>query len=314
MSFEMLAPSSREEWLSIRRETIGASEVASLLGIHPWKTAFQLYAEKSGLLAPDTEENGAMRRGRLLEDVAVRMLREERPEWSVTANTIPGGLIYRDVDIGLSCTPDTFLVAPGREGRGVGQIKSVHAKSFRESWRNADGEIEPPLYVAVQALQEAFLTGAKWAVAIALVIDFGIDLHVVEVPMHVGMTNKLREASLDFWDRVKEKRPPDIAFDRDSGVVRALFATDTGETIDLSGNNRVMEILSLRDALKAREADGSAAEKERKALDAEIIAMLGGAAYGRLGDGRLISAKTINRKSYTVAASSYRSVSVRSAA
>lgn len=43
------------EWLEWRRHGIGASESAALLGVCPYKTAFQLYKEKSGAGAEDTE-------------------------------------------------------------------------------------------------------------------------------------------------------------------------------------------------------------------------------------------------------------------
>ena len=34
---------SREEWLAARNEGIGASEVASVLGLNPWETPYQLW-------------------------------------------------------------------------------------------------------------------------------------------------------------------------------------------------------------------------------------------------------------------------------
>ena len=40
---------TREEWLQSRRSCIGASEVAVVLGVHPWKSAYTLWAEKAGI-------------------------------------------------------------------------------------------------------------------------------------------------------------------------------------------------------------------------------------------------------------------------
>jgi putative phage-type endonuclease len=105
---ERFRPASREEWLSLRKNTIGASEVAALLGVHPWLTAYELWARKSGLI-PEIKETPAVRRGRHLEAVAIEFLREERPEWIIEANQIPGGHFYVDRDMGLSCTPDAFV-------------------------------------------------------------------------------------------------------------------------------------------------------------------------------------------------------------
>ena len=63
--------------------------------MHDYLTPFELWARKSGLVTADVADNPAMRRGRLLEPVALQMLKEERPEWTVEPNPIPGGVIFR---------------------------------------------------------------------------------------------------------------------------------------------------------------------------------------------------------------------------
>lgn len=51
------------EWLEWRKKGIGGSDVAAILGISPWKTAFRLWQEHRGLVKNDYKENFAMRRG-----------------------------------------------------------------------------------------------------------------------------------------------------------------------------------------------------------------------------------------------------------
>jgi len=58
---------SRDEWLNARKDGIGASEVATLVGVNPWETKLQLWRSKKGLEAPK-EENFAMKAGHYLED------------------------------------------------------------------------------------------------------------------------------------------------------------------------------------------------------------------------------------------------------
>jgi predicted phage-related endonuclease len=38
----------REEWLVLRRKGIGGSDVSAILGINPWKTAMDVWLEKTG--------------------------------------------------------------------------------------------------------------------------------------------------------------------------------------------------------------------------------------------------------------------------
>jgi putative phage-type endonuclease len=62
---------STEEWLSWRRQGIGASDAPVIMGLSPWQKAPDLLRLKTG----QTEErpaNGAMQRGKMLEPVARR--------------------------------------------------------------------------------------------------------------------------------------------------------------------------------------------------------------------------------------------------
>jgi putative phage-type endonuclease len=309
MSIETLAPASREEWLALRTKTIGASEIAAILGVHPYATPYQLWASKSGLLPP-VEETPAMKRGRILESVALDLLREERPDWIVKANPMPGGAFYRDLAAGVSCTPDAFVAAPEKPA-GIAQVKSVQKLVFDKKWKNEDGEVEPPMHVVVQAMQEAALTGAQWACVVALVVDFGIDLHILNIPLHSGIITRLRTDVMNFWRRVAENDPPHPDYGRDGALIAGLYADDDGGTVDLSGNARVAELVAAREALKARESNGTAAAKERKTIDAELVHALGNAACGRLADGRIIEAKTVRRAGFTVEPTSYRAVKIK---
>ena len=56
----------REEWLKLRRNGIGGSDAAAIIGLNPYSSAFQVYCDKVGLL-PETEDNEAMRQGRDFE-------------------------------------------------------------------------------------------------------------------------------------------------------------------------------------------------------------------------------------------------------
>jgi hypothetical protein len=309
---ETITPSSRAEWLLLRKSTIGASEVAALLGVHPWMTPYELWARKSGLMT-DVEETPAMRRGRYLEAVAIEFLREERPDWSVVANPIPGGTFYRDMDAGLSCTPDAFVrkIGPDFGLGGVCQIKSVEPNIFKRTWMNDAGEPRAPLYVAIQDIQEAMLTGASWACVGALVIGHGIDLHIIDIDLHAGIMTRIRKEAADFWRRVRENDPYPPDYGRDSDVIKRLYEDDGGGTIDLSSNERAIGLVTVRESLKQEEANGAEASKARKPIDAELIHILGNATRGTLADGRVIEAKTIRKKGFVTDPTSFRSIKIK---
>ena len=66
----------RESWLQARQGHLTASDMAVIYGVHPFKDELQLQQEKLGLLGPQ-EENLAMKRGRMLEEIAVARWEEE---------------------------------------------------------------------------------------------------------------------------------------------------------------------------------------------------------------------------------------------
>ncbi len=289
VTVEILRPQSREEWLVDRKTTIGASEVAAVLGVHPYITPFQLWARKSGIDS-DGQDNKYMRRGRILEPVVIDLLREERPEWLIAPNSIPGGKFYRDLEAGISCTPDAFI---DEVAFGNCQIKTVDAHIFRNEWM-IDGDVCLPPYVAIQAMQEAHLTGASWC-CVAALVGFDLDLHIIDVPIHAGVIARIKRAAPDFLRRIRENDPPPPDYGRDGETINALYNEDDDSTIDLSGNDRVLTLVARRQAMKEIMGAATEAEKEREIIDAELRMMLGNATRATLTDGRILEAKTVWR-------------------
>lgn len=67
---------NRAEWLTARKEGIGASEVATVIGLNPFETPYQLWRRKIGLDAPK-QENFAMKAGHYLEDAVAQFWHDE---------------------------------------------------------------------------------------------------------------------------------------------------------------------------------------------------------------------------------------------
>lgn len=70
--------STRGEWLKIRMQGIGGSDVGAILGFHPFKTKYQLWLEKTGQIeAPDLSGKVAIQIGNELEDLVAKMFSQE---------------------------------------------------------------------------------------------------------------------------------------------------------------------------------------------------------------------------------------------
>lgn len=67
---------SREEWLELRRKTIGGSDAGAICGLNPYASPYSVYADKLKLIPPK-EDNEAMRQGRDLEEYVAERFTEE---------------------------------------------------------------------------------------------------------------------------------------------------------------------------------------------------------------------------------------------
>lgn len=305
----MHAPSSRAEWLEIRRRFFTASDSPALLGVHPYRTLFDVWCEKTGRLDSDADDDAPqLERGRLMEPIAIAKLRKARPAWTVEANEIgAGGCIIVDESSRMAATLDTFVIDPER-GRGTVQIKSVEPFAFRRSWA-AEGEPQPPIHVAVQTTTEAHLARLPWAAAAALVVGHGIDLHVLDVPLVPALVTRLEDAVGEFWRLVETDTPPaPLDYDRDGDLLRKFGpAGEKGLVRDFHDDAEFCAAAHrYRELTKAKRA----AEKEHYRLGNVLRDRMGEAEVG-LVDGLRITLKLRNRPGFTVPPKSGRELSVR---
>ncbi len=303
---ERFPVTDRASWLARRKDDVTASAIAALLGQHPYITPFQLYAQKTGAVAeegvePRIEANSVslppMMRGTALEPIVPDVLRHLRPAWDVQ----PAGFYYRDPVARIGATPDFFAIDPTREGFGSIQVKTCDQLTLRRSW-TADGVIEPPLFIVMQAIVEAALTGASWCSVAVLATGFNLDLHLIEMPIHAGIMERLKAEVAAFWRGIEAGRPPDVDAKRDGLLLEKLWRGD-GPEVDLSADNEVPILVDEREALSAQKGEAEARLKEIKAL---LLTKVGpDAGIGTLADGRRITVSRVERKGYEVKPSSY---------
>ena len=125
-----------EQQLEMRKSGIGGSDVATILGLNPWRTPLQLWAEKIGKLEPQ-EQNAAMEWGSRLEAAIFQKFDQEHDDYQCSYGS--GTIRHADKKHYLS-TPDGFIYDKiGR--RGVLEVKT----SGQQPWD------EVPIYYMLQA-------------------------------------------------------------------------------------------------------------------------------------------------------------------
>jgi len=280
---ERFVVTDRDSWLALRSLDLTASDIGAAVGIDPYKSRLALYAEKTGLLLPQADNN-AMRRGRWLEAAVLSAIREENPDWEVR----PAGIYLRDPQLRLGATPDA-LAATDQPGVTNIQCKVVNRPSFERDW--AAG---PPLHYQLQTLTEGMLLRADQSLIAALVIDtYSAELYLYPVPRHEAAEARVEAIAIRFWEDVAAGRMPPVDYARDEETIAALYPQSVPEPVlDLSSDNRMPDLLDLRERLKVEQGNAEACLRE---VETEIKAKLGEHERATL-PGWNISWKTQHRK------------------
>ena len=260
---ERFVVTDRDSWLALRSLDLTASDIGAAVGVDPYKSRLALYAEKTGMLMPQADNN-AMRRGRWLESAVLAAIREENPDWEVR----PAGIYLRDPQLRLGATPDA-LAATDQPGVTNIQCKVVNRPSFERDW--AAG---PPLHYQLQTLTEGMLLRADQSLIAALVIDtYSAELYLYPVPRHEAAEARVEAIAIRFWEDVAAGRMPPVDYAHDAETIAALFPQSKPEPVlDLSADNRIHELLLHRGIAKAAIA---VHESELSIIETEIKAKLG---------------------------------------
>lgn len=297
MTVEVFKVTDRASWLALRSQDLTASDIGAAVGVDPYKSRLALYAEKTGLLMPQGDNN-AMRRGRWMEAAVLAAIREERPDWDVS----PSHVYLRDPALRLGATPDAYA-RDDKPGLINVQCKVVNRPSYERDW--VDG---PPMGYMLQTVTEGMLMDARESIVAALVIDtYTADLFLHPLPRHAGAEERIREIAGQFWANVAAGRVPAADETQDAEVVNALYPqSEADPVLDLSTDNLIRDLLHERTTAKTIVK----VEQQRvDEIDVLIKEKLGKHERAEL-PGWKISWKTQHRKEQIVAASTFRALRI----
>lgn len=183
-----------------RREYLGGTDAAPLLGVSERKTRFQVFAEKMGALA-DFEMGEEAEAGVFMEPL---VLRRFAARFGVTIDTRPRTYRLRDMPF-VGVNPDALLL--GADGKPVAVVEAKTRSPFQRGlWGEPGSSDVPPdelcqgqLYLEVLDLPTAYYP---------VFFDRAMTLFVVQRDRELGALI-LREA-VAFWRDfiVPKKEPP----------------------------------------------------------------------------------------------------------
>lgn len=191
---------TEEEWLEKRKQGIGGTDISAIVGINPYKTAFDVYAEKLGLVEEKPSSRLA-RRGRKLESLVVDEYEEETGNHALRI----GRRLFTHPDypwwVG---SPDDLV----QEGRGL-EAKTVWSSQVMRQFGQPGTDAVPDLYF-VQVMWYMPLTRQE-VFDIAAMLGPRFQVHPVEINRDLLLA--LREQAERFMqDYLLPQRPPPLDY------------------------------------------------------------------------------------------------------
>jgi len=239
-------------WLEERRKGIGGSDVAAIMGLSPWKTAYQVYREKR----KEVEDWG----GNSLTDWGKRMEPAIRQWYSDETGRdvrLPDKIMYHPQHPFMLASLDGFT----DDGRVV-EIKTARSgKDWGEPGTN-----QIPDYYAVQVHHYMTITGFQVADIPVSIAGSSPSLYIVEADKEIS--EMIIEACAKFWERVQSGNPPDPVTYADA-VARFGKIKSDGSIIATT------ELIEAIAGLKQLRAQIKELEEHEEAWKARIIIALG---------------------------------------
>ncbi len=210
----------RDEWLELRRQGLGGSDAAAILGLNPWKTAMDVWLEKTGEFSvDDAQDNEKMYWGNMLEDIVAR---------EFTTRT---GLKVRRRNAILKHKQHPFMIA-NVDRLVVGQSAGLECKTA--GYYSADAwAMGVPDYYMPQVQHYMAVTGFEaWYVAVLI---GGQEFRYYKVTRDDSFIRELIQAEIEFWRLVETKTPPPLDGTKASTeLVKKLYPeAEKGKEVDL---------------------------------------------------------------------------------
>lgn len=183
------------EWLEYRRNHLGASDAPVIMQVSPWKTPFQLWQEKLGLVK-DQPANESMKRGTDLEFIA-------RSEFEKKT------LIYVQPVCMMHSQIDYMIASLDGYNENMNCVVEIKCPGREDHSKALDGVV-PEKYIP-QLQHQLAVTGLDMIYYFSYNGQHNALLRVERDQTYI---NTLLEKEAAFWEKIQEIESPELT-DRD---------------------------------------------------------------------------------------------------
>ncbi len=267
--FASTADMSRDEWLLERRKGIGGSDASVILGLNKWRTAFELWLDKTGQVPISESASEAAYFGSILEDIVakefeVRSGKKVRRKKSM--------LKHPEHDFILA-NVDRMIVGE----KAILECKTTSAYNLKE-WE--DNEI-PDSYI-VQVQHYLGVLGPEYKKAYFAVLIGGNKFVWKEIERDDELIAMIFQAEVEFWnEKVLGGKAPvlDGSSAAEEYLKQRYSEAEGGKVVDLTSANktRIQQYLQLKEQINELTL-------QAKELENQIKHEMKEAEYGFIGN------------------------------
>ena len=235
---------TEEDWQAYREKQkgIGGSDVATILGLNPYKSVFTLWLEKTGQIEPPVLNNEYIEWGNILEPV-IREKFAKETGFEVEENH---WVMLHDQHDFMVANVDGEVTDPQFAGKkGVLEIKTA-GERMRDQWENG-----PPNHYMLQLQHYLAVLDYSYGYVAVLIGGNTFKYYLVERDDYV--IDNIIQAEAEFMEMVENGVAPEISgHASDSDYLATAFPEDNGEIGELSDILEVYakQYFSLQEQMK----------------------------------------------------------------
>ena len=250
-------PVNRDEWLKQRSKGLGGSDAGAVVGLNPYKSAYTLWAEKTGQISNVVEENEAIRLGNDLEDYVAKRFAErenkkiKRSSYCYQSKKFPF----------MRANVDRLIIGENAA------LECKTANPFKDG--DYSNDIIPPTYYC-QCLHYMAVCGFDRMYLAVLVFQKGFYTYVIDRGNEAVEADiqALIQAEKDFWAHVVNGEAPTVdGSESTSNTLKQLHQSDESVVVDLCDfDEKLDEIKELKEQQKELKARQKTIENELKEI------------------------------------------------
>lgn len=285
----------RQQWLDNRKNYLGASEVAAVLGKDQFKTAASVWVAKVHG-EPTDADTDAMAFGRDVETAIANMY--TRRTGVLLEGLDNTDVVYHPDYPWIGATLDRWT---GNSPRIPYEIKNVGSYNWYDRYQ-AWEEINYVIQVQVQCA----CTGADHGFLIGMFP--GYQLAVARIEYSQSFWDAAIPRLVEFWESVQRREPPEPTVPGDLEAFKRVLVPREHKKVELAD-----DLSAVFDRFDAVKKELRVLSDEKQVLEAKIRVAMGDAELGSLPDGRSVKVSIVNRAGYTVEPKSYSQLRVMKA-